>query len=533
MPQYIESFPKPLLDDLVEGRWIPIVGAGMSRNAVAPAGKRMPLWNDLGKGLAEDIPGYPYSGALDAISAYSHEYSRSKLVERLSDELLVDQASPGDTHRAFCSIPFDIVCTTNLEFLLERQYELGPRYCRPILDEEQLAVSSKNSGVALLKLHGDVHHPRRLVVTEEDYDSFLENYPLTATYLSNLLITRTAVLFGYSLDDPDFRQIWQTVGERLGQSRRLAYAVMVDARPTEVTRFERRGVRVISLPSSGRTYGQTLADAFEELRNYLSENVIPASQATEEDSLRELSLPRESLSRLCFFAIPYPLYPFYREQVFPIAERYGFVPITPEDVVSSGDSVMAKVDALIERAQLVVVDATNQNTLMELRIALSKGKVMRTLVVLEQDALLPFDLQQTLPVHRPPNPFPESSEFLSAIEDWFVDAARTLGPRLTEEPSRLLQLREYRAAVISAITLLEDNLRSRLEEVTDLPSNKRYMGQLFRLALKHEIISPDVASRVNNWVSQRNAVVHSKQEVTRNKAREIVQGVSKILQSLR
>jgi SIR2-like domain len=31
-------------------------------------------------------------------------------------------------------------------------------------------------------------------------------FPL-ATYLSNQLITKTAVFIGYSLDDPDFRQL--------------------------------------------------------------------------------------------------------------------------------------------------------------------------------------------------------------------------------------------------------------------------------------------------------------------------------------
>jgi hypothetical protein len=34
--KHISKFPKPLLDDLVAGRWLPIVGAGFSRNAVLP-----------------------------------------------------------------------------------------------------------------------------------------------------------------------------------------------------------------------------------------------------------------------------------------------------------------------------------------------------------------------------------------------------------------------------------------------------------------------------------------------------------------
>jgi hypothetical protein len=53
--KYLQSFPKPLLDDLIAGRWLPIVGAGFSRNAVLPQGKAMPLWTDLGEALGRDL----------------------------------------------------------------------------------------------------------------------------------------------------------------------------------------------------------------------------------------------------------------------------------------------------------------------------------------------------------------------------------------------------------------------------------------------------------------------------------------------
>src|SRR5919108_5046963 len=192
MSEYIKHFPKPLLDDLVAGRWLPVIGAGMSRNAVVPSGKHVPLWDDLGRELAQELQDYPYSGTLDAVSAYAHEYGRPRLVERVAEALLTNEARPGGAHRAFCSILFDIVCTTNVDFLLERQYETTPRYCRPVIDEDHLAVNDRSNTTLLLKLHGDLHHPTRLVLTEEDYDSFLDRFPLLATYLANLLITRTA-----------------------------------------------------------------------------------------------------------------------------------------------------------------------------------------------------------------------------------------------------------------------------------------------------------------------------------------------------
>ena len=64
--KYLTSFPKPLLDDLVAGRWLPVVGAGFSRNAILPLKKQMPLWNELGDLLKADLRDYEPSGALDS-----------------------------------------------------------------------------------------------------------------------------------------------------------------------------------------------------------------------------------------------------------------------------------------------------------------------------------------------------------------------------------------------------------------------------------------------------------------------------------
>ena len=92
MARYIRHFPKPLLDDLVKGQWLPMVGAGFSRNAVVPKGRKMPVWNDLGNTFGTELEDYSPSSPLDAISAYEHEFGRPKLVERLSELLLVHES---------------------------------------------------------------------------------------------------------------------------------------------------------------------------------------------------------------------------------------------------------------------------------------------------------------------------------------------------------------------------------------------------------------------------------------------------------
>jgi hypothetical protein len=528
--KHLSKFPKPLLDDLVAGRWLPIVGAGFSKNAILPPSRQMPLWSELGRLLTGELLGYEPSGPIDAISAFEHEYGRPRLIERLCDLLSIDEARPGEAHKAFCSIQFDIVCTTNFDFLLERQYELIPRHCTPLIDEDQLAINLRETGTALLKLHGDLHHPARLVATETDYDRFLHSFPLLATYLANLLITRTAVLIGYSLDDPDFRQVWQVVAERLGRSRRTAYAIMVGANATEISRYERRGIKVINLSGSKGRYTQILAQAFAELSEYWRNAVIPASQVKEEQPLRELSLPLDAPTRLCFFAVPLSLLSFYRDRVFPVVQDFGFVPITADDVVAPGDAFLAKIDALINRARLIVVDASTEFTLAELRMAMERMDRSRILTIIPAGASLPLDIRDFRVILRPETTSSEPEGFLDQFREWLSIAARESQPSLANEPNRLLRAGEYRAAVIAAITLLETWLRERVGASKTSLGRPSLLRGLLEEAQGQGLLGNNSLDEILTWLRMRNEVVHNLLLVSRNEATRIVRGVSGIVE---
>jgi hypothetical protein len=538
--KYIQHFPVPVLEDLVTGRWLPVIGAGMSLNATVPAGKRMPLWAGLGKELAEQLADFTPTSVLDAISAYEHEFGRAHLIEKLSDILLIKDAQPGSAHKEFCSIPFDIVCTTNFDFLLERQYDLTPRYVYPVVDEEQLSINVGNAGTLLLKFHGDLRHPGRLVVSEADYDGFLSKYPLLATYLSNQLITKTAVFVGYSLDDPDFRQIWHIVSNRLGRARRMAYALTVNASNADIARFERRGVKVINLPGNREKYGEVLAGAFKELREYMRDNVISVSKVTEEQPLRELLLPRDSTTRLCFFSLPLDLLPFYRERVFPVAEEAGFVPVTADDVVTPGDNVSAKLDTLIDRASVMVVELVSSWAIAEYRMAIARLKGsdsdspnrrrLDLVVVVTSPEQVPPSAHDFPVITRPIKITDDPEEFLLELGNRLRMIAAETGVGRLAEPRRLFEAREYRAAVISAMTILEAKLRERLNK-SQWPQVRRPLSlrSLVENALEQQVFQPAVKMRIDSWMRIRNEVVHSSLPVSKAQAREIVEGVMELI----
>lgn len=551
--KYLQYFPRPLLDDLVSGRWLPVVGAGMSLNAKLPAGKKMPLWPDLGSTLQGEFSEYSSSGTLDAISAYEHEFGRAKLIERLAEILYIRDAHPGDAHKAFCSIPFDIVCTTNFDFLLEEQYKAIPSHVYPVIDEEQLSINGSAAGTLLLKLHGDLHHPSRLVVTEEDYDAFLMRYPLLATFLSNQLITKTAVLIGYSLDDPDFRQLWSIVTERLGKTRRMAYSVMVNARASDIARFERRGVKVVNLPGTRERYGAILAEAFSELREHMRDKVISVSQVTEEEPLRELMLPRNAASRLCFFSIPVERLSLYRSRVFPVVEEIGFVPVTADDVISPGDNINAKIDSLIDRASVMVVELTSPWTRAEFEMAIARNRVTDgsggkrhklEIIVVDGDVeSRPLSLQLYRVVKRSDLLTDDVEEFVDNLAAELRSISESRGALHADEARRLFNAREYRVAVISAISSLEAWLRQKTDgagNVTSLVASDVFprfstsrrptpFRVLLNLGVENQVLRPQDVDQVLGWLKIRNDAVHNNSPVSRAVAKEIVDGVRAIL----
>jgi HEPN domain-containing protein len=549
-PKYLAHFPKPLLDDLVSGRWLPVVGAGMSRNAMVSPPSEMPLWGDLGKYFSDELTDYSPTGVLDAISAYEHEFGRTRLIERLAELLHINKAQPGHAHREFCSLPFDIVCTTNFDFLLEKQYDLerqDSRSVHPVVDEDQLSINLGASGILLLKLHGDLRHPKRLVVTEADYDGFLANYPLIATFLANQLITKTAVFVGYSLDDPDFRQIWHLVSNRLGKTRRMAYAILVNARPGDIARFERRGVKVVNLPGTRDRYGDVLALAFAELREYRREHAGPTLKPTEERPLEQFLLPRDAMTRLCLFATPLDVLPLYREYIFPLAEAAGFVPVTAADVVNLGESVSAKIDTLIDRAAVMVVDATSPNTQFELSMALARieevpappNRAQLRLIAVVTDGVQVLSSQKvggriaTLVTLRRAEALSEDSKFLEILGRMLQTFSDDLGLALNQEPRRLFEAREYRAAVIAAMTLLEAALRQALSK---RPSEELQrpisLGQLLDRATRAGIVTAEHREEFPIWNRLRNDAVHTQKPVTRIEAEKVLKGVERILAQL-
>jgi len=263
--------PYELLDDIRHGECIPVVGAGFSLNAVLPDGCRMPLWNDLCKEVSIRLKEESTGNPIKDLSNYCYKTDgKWEVVSLLRECLHVRVAKPGPAHIEFASLPFKQVITTNFDFLLERAYEAVGKSYLPVIDEDMLNFSPSSDDIKLIKMHGDLHHPNLLVVTEDDYDGFSVNREGMFMSITSLLLYNTILFIGYSVDDPDFRQMWSWVKKYSKGIRRPAYALIVDATSSRIDEYSRRGAKVISIPSNELEYGAVLANEFKAISKALA-----------------------------------------------------------------------------------------------------------------------------------------------------------------------------------------------------------------------------------------------------------------------
>lgn len=509
----LQLVPRPLLDDLVAGRWLPIVGAGLSMNAVVPgASGNLPNWKELGDEVAKDLPpGHSVGEPIENLSAYEYAYGRQKLVGRIGQALKVGSAVPGKVHRAFCSIPFEVVVTTNVEQLLETEYRSRHGAVLAMIEEQQLRLTNPYGAPVLVKLHGDLHHPSSLVLTESDYDSVVSNRPVMMTWLANQLIHRTGVLIGYSLEDADFRQVLVNLKSRLGSVPPDLYVLEVGADAVRVDRYERRGVRVINLPKTRRGYA-ILEDFFEALYEYWTQQ-FPKLLTGTTASVRALLRAGERTETAVLFVVDNDSLSLYDEFVFPSLIGRGFVPLTIQDVSHPPGYRVATLEALLRVAGLVVLDNIEPAESASIKAinALGDARVLR----IRESLGLPESEASAAPMR------PENTEdwpaFGMALADFLFARSSIIQEQGRPNTSRATNFESLRASndLLSAVILGFVDIERRLASLAERdgmyksPSRPLGLRQLLDYAVERYDLALPIED-VQNLTRARNELVHGK-----------------------
>jgi hypothetical protein len=124
----------------------------------------------------------------------------------------------------------------------------------------------------------------------------------------------------------------------------------------------------------------------------------------------------------------------------------------------------------------------------------------------------------------------DSEYFVQELRRIFENASEETGAGRNTEPRRLFEAKEYRAAVIAAMTLLEATLRQRLSKAVWTEVERPMpLRQLLERAVNAQTIELSSREEISGWSRLRNEAVHTAKSVSKAEARAVVEGVERIL----
>lgn len=514
--------PRPLLDDIANGRCLPFIGAGFSLNGELESGKVMLSWQGLADALADDI-GIQKRDPLLVITEYEKRTDRPTLIEKIRNFLNIDTIRPGDVHKLFARLSFDTIYTTNFDSLLEDSYkfanssetsEVNRRPYRVLVGNKEMSHHGGPHVTNIIKMHGDFLHIEKLVLTTKDYDKYIENNEVIKFHLLAMLTIKTPLFLGYSLRDPNFIQIRKIIKEALQDFIRKGYIILFDASPADIAKYEEQDLIVVNLDSRKKSKRQLLLELIQEILDYLSTNsaqrLIHQSEEVIEDEKVESSVKNrniryllEGISETCFIAstVTEESNMVYRKAIRPSIQSFGLQPRRSNEL-SLGLPIIDEIRTAILQSKLVIVDVTSKPefVLYELGIAIENHKNVIILSQNEQD--IPKNMKSIRSI----------SYNIDALEELQNRLRNLIREILFSEPFvetyDLLRQNDFFSAIMLAYSNLSSVLNKFIYETKDKPP----LHNAIKIGLvelrRGEIISDAEYKKLAEGISLRNQIVH-------------------------
>ena len=161
----------------------------------------------------------------------------------------------------------DTFYTTNFDDFLERCMKLRKRKYSVVALESHMG--EKRSGCEIVKFHGDLEHPDKIVLTEEDYTTRLKLVSAMDYRLRADLLGRVVLFLGYSFRDPNVSYLFRLFKDDFfGRSDSIsgprAYITVPDPSDFEYKLFDQRSITII--PVSGTRISEDIVELLADMR---------------------------------------------------------------------------------------------------------------------------------------------------------------------------------------------------------------------------------------------------------------------------
>jgi len=262
-----------LKDHYLAGRVVPFVGAGISMSVEWREGgelKRGPSWAELVDEAALKLnfkdPELLRVRGTDLQILEYFKIKNSGEFASLTNWLYSEMRPPDSDlmqspiHKELANLSLcRLFYTTNYDDFLERSFGLHGRPFRRIAVEADIAEPSKVPGACeIVKFHGDLDHPDKMVLSESQYEKRLRLDSEMDYRLRSDMLGRVLLFLGYSFRDWNVSYIFRLINDlfhKLPSSAtgRRAFITVPAPSDFEFQLFRARNIEVIPIDGKDQT----------------------------------------------------------------------------------------------------------------------------------------------------------------------------------------------------------------------------------------------------------------------------------------
>lgn len=222
-----------------ENRLVIFVGAGVSMNSSVPS------WNQLTNRMKAELPN-EFSEETDALKIaqiYKDSRGHKEYMDKVKDILLYNKAVPNPLHKSILALNPCHIITTNYDDLIEQ--ELSKDFLQYHIIREDKDIPQMTYPNTLVKMHGD-YITDNIVLTEDDYYNYKENFPLTRAFVQSLFASKLILFVGFSFADLNLKFIINELKNILSDKMQRPYLLSCDE-PSYATKlyFVKKGVNIV------------------------------------------------------------------------------------------------------------------------------------------------------------------------------------------------------------------------------------------------------------------------------------------------
>lgn len=208
------EWPEEIVNDVSRRRCVLFLGSGISMNSVNKDNKRPKAWLPLLEELMDKIKPNDHiekllkeNDYLTACEVIKKTLGREKFTRLIKNEFLVPGYKPAEIHKKIFELDSRIVATPNFDKIYETYANSEANGTIVVKQHHDADVGSilKDSGRAILKVHGTIDTPDKIIFTRAEYAKARNEYSSFYEILEALALTHTFIFLGCGINDPDIK----------------------------------------------------------------------------------------------------------------------------------------------------------------------------------------------------------------------------------------------------------------------------------------------------------------------------------------